>query len=405
MATWHSSNNRAFNYTAFGVGRANLNVETNTLSVGGHFFIATFEPPPGKSFANFPFDETVVLKQFSLGGGGLEEGGTCTAASFSNVRVVIDDRQATYKSFLCPDAAAARQLVGGNNAIVSCVNGVDTHTLSSGSRVGSVQTSVVRYPVYSCSPCESPNWYDTTTTTTYIPGCSQTAKTNCVQSVTKASSWPELVLNVNFQGPGIPIGEQNEGPPLTLDALSGAYALKFDPFTLASFQGGLVFPNWQSLTNVGANGHGAAVGDPFAFVGPFQPEQADQGWQITYETFLIPENAVSFGTNRRYAQLRIIVAPVKIETTINRSTKAVTWNPCGIGSIAYQVKFSVRLRDTAGFWSTFFSAYANVPCAARSCGTVPSVSLTSADAVFVPLSGSMFAPKGKLGTVSVSVSS
>jgi hypothetical protein len=382
---WHSDNNRWLNFGAGNAHSISLDLASDRLVLSASAAYVQFAPPAGKSFRDFPFDEVLTPSNVYQS--------NCPPGSFSNVRVVIDDSQAAYKPFSCPNI--------GSYETSSCIPNIDTIATYQNARVGNVETVSYAIPVYSCTPCDSNPYATQTTTTVYKVPCSPNETTSCIESVSKSSSWPELNLNVSFEGPDI--NGYSYAP------LSGAYALKWtdNAYIGTAFYFGLLFPGW-GLTDVGDDGTGApAHPGQFGWTNDGQsPQQglqaAEQGWRVDYRTQ--PASGLPMG-------MTLVVAPVKATTSIDRSTKSIVSTACGHGQIAYQVKLAVfdrTFRGTDsdyGYWNWSFSCYANVNCRSRVCRDVPTVSLNSTETVYVPTSGPWYETRGKLGQVKVSISS
>jgi len=377
--TWHSGNNYWLNFVANNANSITIDLNANTLLLVAESAYVSFSPPAGKSFRDFPFNEVLVPVSVYQS--------DCPSNAFANVRVVIDDSTATYISFACPGTTSSETS--------SCLPGTDTITTYSTARVGNVATEKVVIPVYSCAPCDSNPFALQTTTTVYKVPCTSDEKTSCVESISQSSSWPELNLNVSFEGPDI--------NGYSYSSLSGAYALKWTGNArIGTFNlFGLFFSSWN-LANADQNGVGKPTDDGFIWADNNQVQQqglqgAEQGWRVDYRSG-------SMG-------MTIVVAPVKTTTTITRSLKSIVSAACGHGQIAYQVKLAVFDRPFYGinsaydYWNWSFSCFANVPCQTRSCRNVPSVSLNSTETVYVPTGGPWYDTYGKLGQVKVSVSS
>jgi len=380
--TWHSSNNDWLNYLATYANSLYLNVNANTLTLNMDFGYAVFSPPEGKTFQTFPFDETLVCTY-------VPANYSCSASNWQNVRVRIDDAIVSYKPFRCPQDA---NLLQGSQTC-SCDPQQDAVALSSRVRSGNVETETVRYPVYACKPCDTAYYATETTTTVYKVPCTPDEKTNCIDSISTSTAWSELNVSVSFTGPDI--------AGFSYSPLSGSYALKWtDNAYIGTFNFfGLSFPQW-TLTNVN-NGIGSpSYGSQLLFNNANQ--KAGQGWRI--DRRIQPSGQLPIG-------MTLVVAPVKTTTVIDRSNSSIVSTQCGFGQFAYQVKLAVfshtlsGINSDYGYWTWDFSCFANVACAARSCGGVPSVSLNSTETVYVPTGGPWYASYGRLGQVSVSISS
>jgi hypothetical protein len=384
---WHSINNAWINFSPYGDNRILINVQANTLLLIHYNIYALFSPPAGKSFSAFPFDEVLVCTSSY---GASEE-------ALSSVRVVIDDSQASYVPFVCPQNSTA--LVSSTETC-SCVPGIDTINLTSSVRSGNVQTVSTVIPVYLCDPCDSNPYATQTTTTIYKTPCTADERTNCIESVSTSSSYPELNVNISFEGPDVPALDGRPG--FSYSPLSGSYALKWTSnayIGTANFFG-LYFRNSQ-LTDVGPNGVGREdLSNQMVWQNPNQA--AEQGWRIDYRTETA--GVIGFG-------MTLVVAPVKTTTVIDKSAKTVDSVQCGAGQIAYQVKLAVfnqpfyGINSDYGYWNWHFSSYANVACRSRVCRDVPSISLNSTETVYVPLGGPWYDTRGKLGQVKVRISS
>jgi hypothetical protein len=397
---WHSRDNRWINFAAYGANRIVLDVANESLLLVAETVYVVFTPPPGKSFRDFPFDDVLVCASAYSG-----NPATCPQDAFSNVRVVIDDSTAAYVPFICPQDASGN--IVGNSETCSCVPGIDTRKVNQLAESGLVRTAQQIVPIYSCAPCDGNNYSIQTTTTTYKPPpCSSDEKSNCIESVTTASSRPDLNVNVSFGDHGVDFINSNFGwQPYSYSLLSGSYALKW---TNSAYIGngnffGLSFPDWQ-LTDIDSSGAGNPSYGSGTLGWQNENQPAEQGWKIDYRK-QHPSNWNTLG-------MILVVAPVKTTTVIDKAGKSIVSTPCGFGQIAYQIKLAVFRRPVAFgvdsdyvYWNWDFSCYANVSCRNRVCGDVPSVSLNSTEKVFVPLSGVWYSPRGKLGQVSVSISS
>jgi hypothetical protein len=383
--TWHSSNNDWLNIFASDANKLLLNVSENTLTLSMDFGYAKFSPPDGKTFQSFPFDEKVVCTY-------VPAAYSCSADKWQNVRIQITDDAAAYKPFACPQNSSG--LVASYESC-ACDVQKDTVGLYSRVRSGNVQTETVRYPVYACKPCDTTYYVTETTATTYKSPCVPDDKTDCIESTATSVAWPDLNVSVRFTGPDV------DG--FSYSTLSGNYALKW---TSAAYIGtsnffGLQFPNW-GITNVN-NGYGTPTSNTFSLETQYQ--KAGQGWKIDYRTQ--PSGQFPMG-------MTLVVAPVKTTTTVDRANRSVISTQCQHGQFAYQVSLAVfshtlySITSAYEYWSWDFSCFANVACAVRSCGGVPSVSLNSTETVYVPHyvpgAASPFA-YGQLGQVSVSISS
>jgi hypothetical protein len=392
--TWHSSVNGRINFGAYYSNRILIDVQANTLLLAHDNAYALFSPPEGKSFKDFPFDEVLVCTNaYSIT--------TCTKEALSSVRVVIDDTPASYVPFVCPQNSVG---VVSNTETCSCVPGVDTLNIYSNALSGNVRTESTVIPIYSCAPCDSNPHATQTTTTVYKTPCTSDEGGSCIESISTTSSWPELNVNVSFEGTGIPpLGGNSGAPVIDYARLSGNYALKW---TSNAYIGhaqffGLYFPNPQ-LTDVSPDGIGSPeISNQMIWQNPDQA--AEQGWRVDYRN--------SIGNGFTALGMTLVVAPVKTTTAINKSAKTVTSTQCGFGQIAYQIKLAVFSQAIYGldsdyiYWNWNFSCFANVACRSRVCQDVPSILLNSTETVYVPLSGAWFETRGKLGQVSVSISS
>ena len=386
--TWHSSVNQWLNFSAYYGNSISIDVRSNTLLLMHENGTALFSPPEGKTFSTFPFDEILVCTN-AYGNS------TCTQEALSSVRVIIDDRQATYRPFACPQDA--RGLVS-NTEICSCVPGVDTLTPYTTTQSENVRTIATVLPIYSCDPCDSSPYATQTTTTVFKTPCTSDETTDCVESVSTTSSWPELNVNVSFEGPNLlrPDGF----PAVDYPGLSGSYALKWTNNAYIGHANffGLYFPNPQ-LADVGANDFGRPdFSNQMVWQG--QGQNAEQGWRVDYRN----------PNSNPVTAMTLVVAPVKATTAINKSARTIASTQCGFGQIAYQIKLAVFSRPLYGihadygYWSWDFSCFANVTCRSRVCRDVPSISLNSTETVYVPRSGPWYDTRGTLGQVTVSIS-
>lgn len=394
---WHSSRNESVNFLERYANSIVLDLNANTLLLAMDSAYAVFTPPDGKKFRDsFPFDETLVCTSVSE-----TYSQTCGVAGWQNLRVVIDDSTATYVPFVCPQDA---NLVAGGQTC-SCDTATDTTRPAASTQTqtatSSTYTGTIRYPVFSCTPCDSLNYVDETTTTVTPLPCYDG---NCVQSVSTTVAWPELIAHISIDGPNV------DG--YSYSFLSGTYALKYSnnarigtPFINGLFFGPSKLFTSDPVSGLPfANGYGVPnESDRFAWAD--RNIRTQQGWILDYRTEW-PGDSTQYPVG-----MQLVVSPVKTVATIDRNSKSVTTTKCPHGQFAYQVKFALfshalyGVKSSLRYWQWDLSCYANVDCAARACGAPPSISLNSVETVFVPFSHNQLVQIGKLGQVTVGISS
>lgn len=352
--TWHSKRNEWLNFSAYDISRLTLDVDRERLKFIDETLQIEFAPPSGRSFREFPFSGTLVPLYID---GILPSG--CTASSFANVAVTIDDSIAKYIPFKCPEPP----LLDAWSETCDCVAGIDTvPDLQRASTIGSVTTDTVKVPIYHCAPCES---------TAY------SVDTESYDSATGAFSFastiPELQLSVSFSAPSV---------ASWIHQLSGTYSLK-----------------WKRNAIIGNGNYLGLYGSGNNLLwSNFETDIAEQGWHVDYRMPAQAPFATALG-------MTIVVVPVKAAISINRATGESSASPCQSDQIAYEIKAAVFRGGLRGigsayiYWNWDMSSHAMVPCRQRECGFIPSIAFDQTENITIPTGGSF----GNVTTAQVDV--